>query len=388
MSLNVGTRVFLCYDLPPPILWHERYILAVCACQRGWHIVLTPDRDTYPELISLENEDIAGLKIQHSPHGLPYGLDDSNTYRIRQLPGGDEMQQLLNDARHNAAALAFPPGAGPQLAAPAAAAAVVAGRGLDGESGKWLFVETANGEDRGKEVSLDNTEVIYGNVGLKKVGDSWVAIRHVAAAEVEAYPGREASSDARLLALSFQELKRDERLWRDVAKDIKQEELSDWSVPGPRTSAWCTLFLNKRNGGPVDHHRWWVNAHGLSADAWGVAEHENLCKILDKLGRYDGLDLSNLAGVELLYRRCQLIEYFHSEKGPGGGKGSGRGKDKKADEGSYKAEAAIFTGMHREYGDSMIAPDLLEYVSKEIAKDASIMKEVRNAREERAAASK
>ena len=44
--------------------------------------------------------------------------------------------------------------------------------------------------------------------------------------------------------------------------------------------------------------------------------------------------------------------------------------------------------MHREYGDVMIAPELLEYVSKEIAKDASIMKEVRKAREERAAATK
>ena len=85
---------------------------------------------------------------------------------------------------------------------------------------------------------------------------------------------------------------------------------------------------------------------------------QNLCKILDKLGRHDGLDLSNLAGVELLYRRCQLIEYFHNEKGPGGGKGSGRGKDRKAYDGSYKAEAAIFTGMHRESGDSMVAPDL------------------------------
>ena len=43
-------------------------------------------------------------------------------------------------------------------------------------------------------------------------------------------------------------------------------------------------------------------------------------KILDKLGRYDGLDLSNLAGVEMAFRRAQLIEYFYSERGPGEGK--------------------------------------------------------------------
>ena len=38
MALSEGTRVYLQYDLPPPILWHERYILAACACGRGWHI--------------------------------------------------------------------------------------------------------------------------------------------------------------------------------------------------------------------------------------------------------------------------------------------------------------------------------------------------------------
>lgn len=379
--------MFISYDLPPPPpLWHERYVLAVCACQRGWHIIMTPDGDVYPELLSLENEDISGLKIQHDTQGLPFGLDQNNTYRIRQLPGADEMRQLLVDARHSAAALAFPPGAGPQLAAPAVqAVGVVAGGASDS---KWLFVETANGEERGKEVTLDGSEILQGDVGLKKVGVSWVAIRRVPASDIDAFPGKEASADARLLALSFQELRRDERLWRDVVKDIKQEEMTDWNVPGPRTSGWCTRFINKRSGGPIDHHRWWMSAQGIAADAWGVAEHENLCKILDKLGRYDGLDLTNLAGVELLYRRCQLIEYFHSDKSPAGGKGGGRGKDKKSDDGSYKAEAAVFTGMHREFGDTMIAPDLLEYVSKEIAKDASIMKEVRKAREERAAANK
>ena len=89
----------------------------------------------------------------------------------------------------------------------------------------------------------------------------------------------------------------------------------------------------------------------------------------------------------MIFRRLQLIEYFYSEKGPGGGKGTSRGKDKK-EEGSYKAEAAVFAGSHREFGDTMVAPELMEYVSKEIEKDASVMKQVRKAREERQAASK
>ena len=97
MSLQEGTRVFVCYDLPPPALWHERYILARCACGQGYHIVLTPDRDIYPEQISLENSDLSGFRIAVG-NALPFGLDHTNTYRIRNLPIGAEMDQFRMDA--------------------------------------------------------------------------------------------------------------------------------------------------------------------------------------------------------------------------------------------------------------------------------------------------
>ena len=387
MSLPEGSRVFICYDLPPPLLWHERYILAACACGRGWHIVMTPDLDVFPELISLENEDISGFRLGLDG-GLPMGLTVDNTYRFRQLPGAEEMTQFRRDARHAGRALAYPPGAGAHVAAPAAG--VAAASDEVGEACKWLVVETSTERQRGDEVTLDGSEVVHGDVGLKQSGEKWFAIRKVAQKEVSLYAGREASADARLLGLTFQEGKRDERQWREVAKDSNQESFEDWNVPGPRTSSWCLKFINRRNGGPNDHHRFWMQTHGLDASGWGVQEHEHLSKIVDRLGRFDGLDLANLAGVELIFRRLQLIEYFYSEKGPGGGKGGGKGdkKDKKQDEGNYKAEAAVFAGTHREFGDVMVAPELLDYVSKEIEKDASVMKQVRKAREERQAASK
>ena len=65
MALTEGTRVFLCYDLPAPEpeLYHERYILSACACGQGFHIILTPDFETYAEQISLENQDITSFRI-------------------------------------------------------------------------------------------------------------------------------------------------------------------------------------------------------------------------------------------------------------------------------------------------------------------------------------
>ena len=391
MALQEGTRVFVCYDLPPPALWHERFILARCACGQGYHIVLTPDRDVYPEQISLENSDLAGFRIGVG-NALPYGLDQTNTYRIRDLPVGGEMAQFRMDARHAANAMAVIPGvrvaqAGGVIAGPLAQPGAVAG---EDEGSKWLVVETEGGRVRGDAVTLDGSEVIHGNIGLKAHEGKFYAIRQVASAEISKYAGKEAAADARLLGVTFQEKSRIERLWRDVAGEMTQETFEDWNVPGPRTAHWCSQFLNRRNGGPTEHHRYWVSHNGLTADMWGVVEHENLMKMLDKMGRFDGLDLSNLTCAELAFRRLQLIEYFYSDKGPGSGKGSGKNKekDKKHEDLSYKAEAAIFTGTHREYGDLMVAPDLLEYVSKEVERDAAVLKQVRKAREERAAASK
>ena len=45
-------------------------------------------------------------------------------------------------------------------------------------------------------------------------------------------------------------------------------------------------------------------------------------------------------------------------------------------------------GVTKSLGDVMAAPDLLSYVAKEVEQEASVMKQIRKAREERAAAAK
>ena len=106
----------------------------------------------------------------------------------------------------------------------------------------------------------------------------------------------------------------------------------------------------------------------------------------------------NLGCFELLLRRAQLIEYTYSTNGPAPplpasqaessaeskpqpkkGKGGGRGERRV---GMYD-ESAIFLGAHKEFGDVMVSPDLLDYVSHEVEREAAVMKQVRKAREER-----
>ena len=377
MALAEATRVYLLYDVGGPDLFHERYVLASCTCGRGWHIVLTPDGDVYPEQISLENDDLSAYRIAVGDV-LPHGLNAGNTYRIRNLPQGQALQQMLLDARHAAAVQAFPPGAGPGLAAPPNLPPAVGAARVADDGRVWVRIETCHDRLRGEIVVLSGNEILHGDVGLKEEDGVFYAIRRMPREEVASFKGKEASADARLLGVTFQGVSREERTWRDVSKEIVEEKFDDWALPGPRTATWCTRFLNRRGGGPVEHHRWWVSNHGLRADGWGVAEHEQLMKILDKLGRYDGLDLSNLAGAELAFRRLQLIEYYYSERGPGGGgKGGGKSEKKKDEDLMYRMEASVFTGSHKEFGDTMIAPSLMEFVSKEIETEASIMKQIR-----------
>ena len=51
-------------------------------------------------------------------------------------------------------------------------------------------------------------------------------------------------------------------------------------------------------------------------------------------------------------------------------------------------EAQIFTGTAGEQSDVMVAPALMEYVAKEVERNASILKQVRKAKEERDAFAK
>ena len=94
-----------------------------------------------------------------------------------------------------------------------------------------------------------------------------------------------------------------------------------------------------------------------------------------------------MAAMELAMRHAQLVEYVYVQEhtakettrgGGGRGKGTGRGGSP-----GLIDEASVFLGTHRETGEAMICPALLEFVSAEVERDASIMKQVRKARDER-----
>ena len=210
--------------------------------------------------------------------------------------------------------------------------------------------------------------------------------RRILATDLMVYQGAEAVEDARLLGVRFRDgIAPPERhigIWRDQLEEMEETPFKEWNVPGPRTVAWCCRFINRKAGGALDHHRSFRETFRLRKGDWGLDIHELALRTLEHLVTFDYLNVPNLSGAEDLARAAQLVEYvYHQESSVSdAGKGKGKGRAGVLD------EAHIFTGAHRDPGEVMISPDLLEYVSKEVERDASIMKQIRKGREERAAA--
>ena len=60
------------------------------------------------------------------------------------------------------------------------------------------------------------------------------------------------------------------------------------------------------------HNTWRTNSK-LQASNNGVLEHESLCKALELAIEYDQLNLGELASLEPMCRRIQMLQYrWHS----------------------------------------------------------------------------
>eukprot|EP00959_Pyramimonas_sp_CCMP1952_P350885 7351433-Pyramimonas_sp.AAC.1 len=72
------------------------------------------------------------------------------------------------------------------------------------------------------------------------------------------FASAEADADARLLPLRGSAASRIRWLCQDAVEKVKEITLGNFPVLGPRMAALRVAFLNRRGGGAVDHHKWWV----------------------------------------------------------------------------------------------------------------------------------
>ena len=98
-------------------------------------------------------------------------------------------------------------------------------------------------------------------------------------------------------------------------------------------------------------------------------QHDMLSKILATMLTYDQLDISNLASAEMVARQLQLLEEKQAAAA--------------ATDSTGAEESALFLGAPTSHSAVLVAPDLKLWISQELAREASVLKERRKAREER-----
>ncbi|CAK0899236.1 unnamed protein product [Prorocentrum cordatum] len=205
---------------------------------------------------------------------------------------------------------------------------------------------------RGEEVLLPAAAVTLGEVALVPTGDGGsLRLRRLRRQDVMRWVGAEAAGDARILHVSLSDAGRQRTQWRDVVSKSSVTDFAGWPVVGPRTTEWCMMFLNRRGGGPMDHHRYFTMLHGLETGDWGVDTHRMRLKAVEEARTYDHLELCNLASFEVLFRQAQLAECVHEQE-------------------------RVARQTHRDAGSVMLAPELMDFASREVERDANIMKQM------------
>ena len=128
----------------------------------------------------------------------------------------------------------------------------------------------------------------------------------------------------------------------------------------------------------MDHHVWWMRQYDLEAEDPRVKMHRVGLQMLDTAATYDYLDVANVAGLELVMRQLQLVEYdlaYGVDNANNAAAVSRRHRDL-ADYGSK------FDGYTAEEGTVMCAPALMEHVHGQVSKGQAELKQLRKAREE------
>jgi hypothetical protein len=155
------------------------------------------------------------------------------------------------------------PGAGPSVGI-----AVVGGTPAGPNT--WVLVETTTVGKRGFLVTVGCNEHIVGGIGVLTLGaGESVLIRNIDGIDPDVFRAGVAAGDARLCAVVSIPGERRKLQWRQVVERVRQIPVADWGIPGPRTTLWCCRFIDRRQGGPLEHFRFWWHMNGLSKNDWG-----------------------------------------------------------------------------------------------------------------------
>ena len=137
-------------------------------------------------------------------------------------------------------------------------------------------------------------------------------------------------------------------------------EFEDFPLQPRTTLDYVRAVASVAESATAQHHIW-VNSSGIPAGDRSVYEDQVLARILDEALCYDSLNVANLACIELVCRRRQLIADAHAAA-PGAP--------------SYLG-AEHYLGETYKQGGGIVVPALTDHVRRKMQAQAQILKEKR-----------
>ena len=171
---------------------------------------------------------------------------------------------------------------------------------------------------------------------------------------------RSSSEDVRTLEVRYGFNGERQRSFRESVKELVMTEFEDFPLQPRTTLDYVRAVASVAESATAQHHIW-VNSSGIPAGDRSVYEDQVLARILDEALCYDSLNVANLACIELVCRRRQLIADAHAAA-PGAP--------------SYLG-AEHYLGETYKQGGGIVVPALTDHVSRKMQAQAQILKEKR-----------
>jgi len=376
-AMNVGAEALVRYDVAGEVVWHKRLLLAQVH-QTEW-IVVTPDWDLYAEELNpVLNDDVTSVRMLRPGGIIPPGVDPARIYDFANIITDAEKAELYAEGEGLAQAERARRG----LPAPVVVPAAV---------GVAVDPALANGDDglgAGGLAAL-NAALGHGAPGgpppgpiapvAPAIAPAAVQPHHAGALAMEGRPWPPLG-DARSLPVRLDNLGRRHRDLRDCSTLMTEDTFDDWPVRGPRTTLWCLKHMVEQAGNPTAWHAKWKLLAALKDTDETCIAHATACHTLELLARYDQMNIPNLAAAELLSRQIQLIEERRREETLREEAGKKQKHDSMIGAG---IDSYLYMGNSASRDGLCICPLLQDWISLELQKESSILKERRKAREER-----
>ena len=399
-SLKTGGYAFLFYH--GDAYWHQRLLIGHLESD-VWYIC-TPDGDMYDEQISEDNPDLVSVKVGTGDDGLgsPAGLGEfvhcfkrgfgrvglTESKHARLMAEGEEYLKAERERRgvHGPALVAQP------RVEPRAPSEHSRGEPrLPPPAGIWVMAETAGSLKIGDSISPSADLVKIGDTGLDVIAGKVRQIRWLTGGPAEkdafieergaflrsevdadgaiddAATAQGPAEDVRTMSVKFGRDGSRRRTFRESLEEMEEVPFEDWPVDGPRTCQWVTRKISRLAEGPRAQHALWLQGSKIPDGDRAIHEDSVLAHILETAVTYDALNVNNLACMELVVRRRQLLAEAHvaNPAAP-----------------SYEG-GDYFHGAGRTASGAVIAPSLTSHVSDRLRGDAAIQKERRKIAESR-----